>query len=153
MRIPKTSHTIIVSYTFIMSLYRRAIKCIDALETAKTDSTVPIPQRPDLSIMADILNDSQYKSPYLVLNEANVIKNEKSITFAAISVVRQTCKTCVMLTGTPIDNTWPEIFAFSALLGGHHIKSKQEMIKLLDGVSSTGASRVRARSVGRGLKF
>lgn len=77
-----------------------------------------LPQRPDSFIFADHLFEGA-KSPYLVLDEAHIVKNPKSYTSLAIQYLREQCEAVIMLTGTPLDNNWLDVRSLANFLQGH----------------------------------
>lgn len=91
---------------------------------------VPLPKRPKLTLLSDISLRSTGVGDFrmLVLDEAHLIKKPTGRSFAAISTLRDVCKSCVMMTGTPLDNTWLDAFALLSQLRGHPITSMQRML-------------------------
>lgn len=64
-----------------------------------------MPERPNLVIFSEIFDtNGDIRSLVLVLDEVNAVKNTYSKTFEAILALRQLAQTCVMLTGSLIDN-------------------------------------------------
>ncbi|KAK2676361.1 SNF2, N-terminal [Fusarium oxysporum f. sp. vasinfectum] len=59
----------------------------------------------------------------MILDEAHVIKNRNTRTFAAVTALREQFEGCLTLTGTPLDNTWEDGYALLSLLKGHPITS------------------------------
>lgn len=84
-------------------------------------------ERPSLSIFSDIFLwrvEEGVKCPYLILDEVTAIKNSSSITFCAIEELRKLADCCVMLSGSIIDNTWQDIYAFIQLMNTNPITRK-----------------------------
>jgi SNF2 family DNA or RNA helicase len=99
---------IIVSYSFVMSRYRKADFLPNIALFKRTSSGIP-PNRPNISIFSELFNrEDGIKFLYLILDEVNAAKNPKSLTFAAVSELRRRSDICLMLTGSPIDDAWPE---------------------------------------------
>jgi SNF2 family DNA or RNA helicase len=138
-----------------MSQYRKKHNFIDAISNLKkTKSTGPAPERPNLSIFSEIFYwDDKIKSPYLVLDEVNAVKNTDSITFAAVLELRELCNTCLMLSGSPIDNIWLDVFSFLQFAQGHNIREKQKMLQLLGTPDQKYPRRFKAPSGQRFLRF
>jgi SNF2 family DNA or RNA helicase len=124
---------IIVSYSFVMSQYRKALKYREKIARFKKDGAHPAPHRPDISIFSEIFSpdNNDVSSPFLVLDEAHAIKTECALTFAAIFELHEQCDNCLMLTGSPLDNTWKDVFAFLQFVKGHNLSAKHRMIRLL----------------------
>lgn len=121
---------IIVSYNFVMSRYRKKIKVLEQVVQANEHGAMPI--RPNTSLFSEIFhNFSDEKSQYLVLDEANAAKNESSLTFEAVAELCQQCEVCVMLSGSPIDNAWPDVYAALQMVENHDIRSKQALMRLI----------------------
>lgn len=121
---------IIVSYNLVMSRYRKTIKFLEQVVQANEHGAMPI--RPNTSLFSEIFhNFSDEKSQYLVLDEANAVKNESSLTFEAVAELCQQCEVCVMLSGSPIDNAWPDVYAALQMVENHDIRSKQALMRLI----------------------
>lgn len=79
-------------------------------------------------MFSDLLFDQEsIKSPYLVLDEVTALKNSNSVTFAAILALRSISDTCIMLTGSPVDNTWMDIYAYIQRMSNQMIDHKSLM--------------------------
>lgn len=117
---------VITSYSQVVSELVRARKFVKDM-----DDHVPgtnLPRRPALTLLSGIFSFSEkLMGKWLVLDEAQLIKNPKSRTFTAISVLRQYFQGCVMLSGTPLDNTWRDAFSLLKQLRNHPIFSPQTM--------------------------
>lgn len=147
-------HVIIISYAFVMSQYRKLLKFVDRIDSLKNQGIGLAPERPDISVFSEIFySDDGVKSPYLVLDEVNAVKNPKSLTFAAVFELRKLCDTCLMLSGSPIDNTWPDIFSFLQFVEGHNIRAKQKMLQLLGTPDQNRPGRFKPPSGQRFLRF
>ncbi|KAK6211908.1 hypothetical protein LQW54_005611 [Pestalotiopsis sp. IQ-011] len=64
---------------------------------------------------------------YLILDEAHTIKNIESDVYAAVKQLRSRMALCVMLTATPLEDSWINAYAYLDLLGGHPFKSRTEL--------------------------
>jgi SNF2 family DNA or RNA helicase len=122
---------ILVSYAFIMSQYRKLCRYLEEVENSKKYGFNQKLERPSLSIFSEIFYAQEgVKCPYLVLDEVTAVKNSTSITFAAIEKLRSLADTVIMLTGSPIDNTWMDVYAFLQFLLDHDIRSRRLMVLL-----------------------
>jgi SNF2 family DNA or RNA helicase len=133
---------ILVSYSFVMSQYRKLCKYVNAVAESENDGRGGHLERPSLSIFSEIFCVQEgVKCPYLVLDEVTSVKNPNAITFAAIQELRSMADMCIMLTGSPIDNTWMDVFAYLQFVLGHDIRSRQMMLLLFASRSVTGKLR------------
>ncbi|EWG41911.1 hypothetical protein FVEG_15359 [Fusarium verticillioides 7600] len=57
----------------------------------------------------------------MIIDEAHIIKNRNTRTFAAAAALGGQFEGCLALTGTPLDNTWEDEYALLSLLKGHPI--------------------------------
>ena len=123
---------ILTSYAFIMSQYRKLCNYINRVAQFKENGHPSRPlERPSLSIFSEIFYSAEeIKFPYLILNKVTVIKNSGSITFAALQEVRGLADTCIMLSGSPVDNTWFNVYAYILLVKSHTITRKSTMLSL-----------------------
>jgi SNF2 family DNA or RNA helicase len=123
-----------------MNQYRKLCKYLNNVAKAKSGSVdIKRFERPNLSLFSEILDSQEgVQSPYLVLDEVTAVKNSKSITFAAIEELRKLAHTCVMLTGSPVDNTWFDLFAYVLLLLGHKIRSRPAMLAVFASENAAG---------------
>jgi SNF2 family DNA or RNA helicase len=133
---------ILVSYAFVMSQYRKLCKYFEEVDNFKRNGTCKQLERPSLSIFSEIFHDQEgVKCPYLVLDEVTAVKNSTAITFAAIQELRSLADTCIMLTGSPVDNTWMDLYAYLQLVLGHDIRSRRMMLSLFASRSASGKLR------------
>ncbi|KKY29424.1 putative dna repair and recombination protein rad54 [Diaporthe ampelina] len=103
-----------------------------------------LPKRPTLTLLSAIFTFStKLMGKMLVLDEAQLIKNPKSRSFSTMSVLREYFQSCVMLTGTPLDNTWKDAFSLLKLLRDHPIFTPRTMIHafVLPGTKKKHGSR------------
>ena len=122
---------IIVSYSFVMSQYRKLYRYVDNIAKFKQLGPDKHLERPSLSIFSEIFSAQEdVKCPYLVLDEVTAVKNTKAVTFAAIQELRILADTCIMLTGSPVDNTWMDLYAYVQLAQSHYIRSRSMMLSL-----------------------
>ncbi|KAJ4045994.1 hypothetical protein NW761_008007 [Fusarium oxysporum] len=60
---------------------------------------------------------------WLILDEAHAIKNRERRTYHSIFTLRLQFDSCLMMTGTPLDNKWDDSYALLSILHGHPITS------------------------------
>lgn len=113
-------HVVVTSYHFVMNQARKRQAFIDRLDDIRFNGSNvrPLP-RPKLSIFSELFENHGVKFPYLVLDEVNAVKNTSSATFKAMQILRKQCEYCIMLSGSPIDNTWVDLFAITQFIHGH----------------------------------
>ncbi|KAG7415505.1 Protein PHOTOPERIOD-INDEPENDENT EARLY FLOWERING 1 [Fusarium oxysporum f. sp. rapae] len=70
---------------------------------------------------------------YMILDEAHVIKDRNTRTFAVVTAPREQLEGFLALTGTPLDNTCEDGYALLGLLKGHSITSFKIFQKILKG--------------------
>lgn len=73
-----------------------------------------------------------------MLDEVSAIKKARSITFRAVEDLRQHADMCLMLTGSPLDNTWLDVFAYIQLLTGHQIRTNSVIEDLFADLTQSG---------------
>ncbi|MCJ1435725.1 hypothetical protein MMC27_005100 [Xylographa pallens] len=130
---------ILVSYSFVMSQYRKLCNYVDGIAEFKHNNSGRHLERPNLSIFSDIFYAQEnITSPYLVLDEVTAVKNAGGITFAAIEKLRSLADMCIMITGSPIDNTWIDQFAYLQFVQGHEIKTRREMLSVFASRNASG---------------
>ncbi|RGP75402.1 global transactivator [Fusarium sporotrichioides] len=80
-----------------------------------------IPKRPDVTLLSRVwvMEGVKPLGPLLILDEVHLIKNSRSRAFAATHELRQRVKTCIMMSGTPLDNPWVDAYALFSMLEGH----------------------------------
>ena len=83
------------------------------------------PTRSHLTLLTEVFDmlGAKKLGQYLVVDEAHAIKNTSGRTCTAVAQLRSLFTTCLMLTGTPVDNTWMDSFALLSLIDGHPITS------------------------------
>ncbi|KAL2016391.1 hypothetical protein VTK56DRAFT_3813 [Thermocarpiscus australiensis] len=122
---------IITSYNTVSAEYGRLNKYRYEMEQYTTGQTQRPPKRPMASLLSGVIEqmteDRHRLGEYLILDEAHAIKNTASRTYAAIEMLRSFFNTCIMMTGTPLENTWTDGFALLSLLSGHPITSLARM--------------------------
>ncbi|KAM0327376.1 hypothetical protein ACHAPQ_007392 [Fusarium lateritium] len=98
------------------------------------------PKRPSLTILSGILEQQGAKplARTLILDEVHMVKNTSSRMFRAIHRARQLTNFCLMMSGTPVDNTWFDLYAMFSLLYGHKINTQRRMRFTFTGEANRG---------------
>ncbi|SCO85608.1 uncharacterized protein FRV6_09735 [Fusarium oxysporum] len=101
---------------------RKVPGCHQRLQCGAGD---PRPRETKLFLRSGSLGSEPWKpiGKCMILDEAHVIKNRNTRTFAAVTALREQFEGCLTLTGTPLDNTWEDGYALLSLLKGHPITS------------------------------
>ncbi|RBR19864.1 uncharacterized protein FIESC28_05470 [Fusarium coffeatum] len=88
-----------------------------------------LPKRPTVTLLSGIFGLPGVKplGPLLILDDAHCIKNYNSRTYSAIYKLRQSLDTCIMMSGTPLDDAWLDAYALLSLLRGHNLASPDAM--------------------------
>lgn len=137
-------HLVITSYSHVVSELVRARKFFNDLKDHIPG--MKLPKRPTLTLLSGIFASStKLMGKMLVLDEAQAIKNPLGRTFEAISVLNEYFQGCVMLTGTPLDNTWKDAFSLFKQLRNHPIFLPRTMIQafVLPGTKKKHGSQPR----------
>ncbi|KAI3582252.1 P-loop containing nucleoside triphosphate hydrolase protein [Fusarium oxysporum f. sp. albedinis] len=101
---------------------RKVPVCHQRLQCGAGD---PRPRETELFLRSGSLGSEPWKpiGKCMILDEAHVIKNRNTRTFAAVTALREQFEGCLTLTGTPLDDTWEDGYALLSLLKGHPITS------------------------------
>ncbi|KAH6679919.1 hypothetical protein F5X68DRAFT_234442 [Plectosphaerella plurivora] len=120
---------VIASYSYVAAEFTRLRRAYLDAEAYRTEASDAVPKRPSATLLTLMSSHSQGpgKGKYLILDEAHTIKNTKTMTYGAVSELRNHFDMCVMMTGTPLDNTWEDAFALLSLMKGHKIVSLAKM--------------------------
>lgn len=120
---------IITSYNYVASESSRLAKFDQQMEDYEKRKTGLPPKRPRVVLLSGIwkMDGVQLLGRYLALDESQAIKNYSGRTYAAIKQLREQFLVCIPTTGTPLDNTWTDIFAPLNLLRGHPFTSMLRM--------------------------
>lgn len=124
---------VIASYGHVYNEYTRmknSSGLFDGNDQAKNrglDSDLS--KSPIVALLSGLCPKGFSKPPasYLILDEAHTIKNVESGMYAAITKLRSHMDLCIMLTATPLEDSWTDAYAYLNLLGGHPFKSLTEM--------------------------
>lgn len=120
-------HLVITSYSQVVSELVRIRKYVQNVKDYVPGATLP--KRPAVTFLWGFLDpDAKPRGKVLILDEAHTFKNPKSRTFAAILWLREFYESCIMLTGTPLDNTWKDAFPLLKLIREHPIFEPRTMI-------------------------
>ncbi|KAK0125596.1 hypothetical protein ONS95_000396 [Cadophora gregata] len=117
---------LLISYHFVMAQYKKMMKFLKSVEQIKQGVNA-LPKRPNTTIFSDIFYSQDTKCPYLVLDEVTAVKNTSSATFLATEELKSLAESTIMLTGSPVDNTWFDLYAYTQLIPSHDIRSKLAM--------------------------
>jgi hypothetical protein len=98
-----------------MVQYRKKLKFKERIVQIKISGIGgPAPIRPNLSIVSDLFFNNNYiKSPFLILDEVNAVKNPRSMIRLLPSNNSAACAThALCCQEAPIDNTCSDVYAF-----------------------------------------
>lgn len=120
---------VVASYHYVAAEFRRFRQFAKRLREFRSGEASTMPKRPLVTLLSGLLQQEGAKrlGEYLVLDEAHHIKNFQSLTYWAIKKLRQSFGTCMMMTGTPLDNTWLDVWSLLSMLSGHPITSIKRM--------------------------
>lgn len=120
---------IVTSYNYVVSEAARLAKFDRKMEDYEQHKTSNAPRRPKVTLLSGIwkMDGVQCIGRYLALDEAHAVKNHSGRSYAAIKQLRENFLVCFPTTGTPLDNTWADIFALLSLLRGHPFTSMLRM--------------------------
>ncbi|KAF5574500.1 global transactivator [Fusarium pseudoanthophilum] len=95
----------------------------DTIEDYSSELAFLFPKRPKLVLRSDSLESESWKpiGKCMILDDAHIVKNRNTCTFAAVTALRGQFEGCLSLTGTPLDNIWEDGYALLSLLKGHPI--------------------------------
>jgi SNF2 family DNA or RNA helicase len=120
---------IITSYNYVASESSRMAKFDRQMEDFEQRKTSLRPKRPRVVLLSGIwkMDGVQLLGRYIALDESHAIKNSNGRTYAAIKQLRERFLVCLPTSGTPLDNTWTDIYAPLSLLRGHPFASMLRM--------------------------
>jgi SNF2 family DNA or RNA helicase len=120
---------IVTSYNYVASEMSRMAKFDRQMEDYEQKKTSLRPKRPKVVLLSGIwkMDGVQLLGRYIALDESHAIKNAKGRTYAAIKQLRERFLVCFPTSGTPLDNTWADIYAPLSLLRGHPFLSMLRM--------------------------
>ncbi|KAM0319440.1 hypothetical protein ACHAPQ_010348 [Fusarium lateritium] len=114
---------VVTSYPYVAAEVTRTHKFVNGIRDYKRGIITQPPKRPMLVLLSGI-HEQEPKRPmgeWLILDEAHAIKNHESRTYHAISALREQFNACLMMTATPLDNNWTDLYALISMLKGHPI--------------------------------
>ncbi|KAL8878047.1 MAG: hypothetical protein Q9198_004062 [Flavoplaca austrocitrina] len=131
---------IVTSYNYVVSEAARLAKFDRQMEEYEQYKTSLAPKRPKVTLLSGIwkMDGVQHIGRYLGLDEAHAIKNYSGRSYAAIKQLRESFAVCLPTTGTPLDNTWEDVFALLSLLRGHPFTSMLRMREVFTDPPSKG---------------
>lgn len=111
---------VVVSYNTLSAEFGWITKFEKDMASFKSGMITSLPSRPTTSLLCSLYvqNRAKQLGPYIVLDEAHKIKNTWSRAYAAVQAIRPFYQACIMMTGTPLDNTWKDAYALLSLLDG-----------------------------------
>ena len=120
---------IITSYNYVTSEATRLAKFDQQMEDYEKRKTNLPPKRPKVVLLSGIwkMEGVQLIGRYVALDESHAIKNSSGRSYAANKQLRERFLVCFPTTGTPLDNTWADVFAPLSLLRGHPFTSMLRM--------------------------
>lgn len=136
---------VICSYAYLRSEYLTKKKFLSSIDKyAREEIHVP-PRRPYLCMLADIWKfpGTLEFGPFLCLDEAHAIKDMSRATYAAVESIRKRFEACIMMTSTPLDNTWLDVTALLSLLSGHKYNNESHMKQMFLPGSATNETNDR----------
>ncbi|KAK5701448.1 hypothetical protein LTR97_004261 [Elasticomyces elasticus] len=97
--------------------YKLVVVSYEYVETGKTEV---IPKRPKVTLLSGIWNLDGAKKigRYLCLHNADAMKKHNGQAFAAIKKLRSRFEGCFVTTGTPLNNSWADLFMPANLITG-----------------------------------
>ncbi|KEY66819.1 hypothetical protein S7711_09502 [Stachybotrys chartarum IBT 7711] len=120
---------VVASYHHVAAELGRLTRFVQRIDAVRKGKSRHLPKRPTVALLSGIweMEGAKPLSQYLILDEAHTIKNARTRMYAAVAKLRSHCKFCIMLAGTPLDNTWIDSFAYLSLLDSHSITSLARM--------------------------
>ncbi|KAF5603649.1 global transactivator [Fusarium pseudocircinatum] len=114
---------VVTSYSYLSAEVTRRHKFLSGIDDYKKGIITQPPKRPNLVLLSGI-HEQEPRKPmgeWLILDEAHAIKNHQSRTYHAVSALREKFNACLMMTATPLDNSWTDLYALVSMLKGHPI--------------------------------
>lgn len=101
------------------------------MQLYKGGHTNELPRRPELLFLSDMRNlrDARPMGKVLILDEAHAIRDSSKRTYRTIQAFRQQFEGCVMLTSTPHEKNWIDVYALVSLLKDHPFKKPEHMMQ------------------------
>ncbi|KAF4452838.1 global transactivator [Fusarium austroafricanum] len=114
---------VVTSYSYVAAEVTRTHKFLNGIKDYKRGIINQPPKRPMLVLLSGI-HEQEPRKPmgeWLIIDEAHAIKNHQSRTYHAISALREQFNACLMMTATPLDNNWTDLYSLISMLKGHPI--------------------------------
>lgn len=111
---------IVTSYQHVAAELGRVNRFSEAMRAYRRGEIAlsEVPAMPWVTFLSGVWQEPGVKNGrYLVLDEAHSIKNTGSLTYQAVSTMRNNHKTCVMVTATPLENKGTDALALLSMLG------------------------------------
>jgi len=104
---------VVTSYNYVVAEHKRIAKFVEDMESYRQGKNSVVPKRPTVCLLSGVwkLPGAKPIGRYLVLDEADAIKDRHSRAYAAIKELRESCVCCLPITGSPLDGTWADVFA------------------------------------------
>lgn len=137
---------IVVSYYTIQAEWLRLNRFLQDMAAYKDGEIMVLPERPTVTLLSGVfrMENGPRLARYLILDEAHFFKNPDASRYESVAYLRDSVETCIMLTATPLDNTWHDCYALLSLLKGHPIASMGHMM-----AGFTRANRPRSVPTGK----
>ena len=102
-----TYDLVVTSYSHLAAEVLRKSRFEKEVKTYKGRPQDRFPKRPHQSIFSGFYEPLIHPwGEFLILDEAHNVKNTNTAAHNAVALLRENLETCVMLSGTPLDNTW-----------------------------------------------
>jgi hypothetical protein len=117
---------VVVLYSYLTAEARRIEAFQTAIkawkEAADNGQAPPAPpKRPHVPLLSGLLQLQGVKpmGKHIVLNNAHIIHDVSTDTYAAVHKLRALFEVCIMLTSTPLYDDFWDLYSYLTLLGGH----------------------------------
>ncbi|KAF4502692.1 global transactivator [Fusarium agapanthi] len=116
---------VVTSYSNVAAEVTQVHKFIRGVDAYNQGTATQPPKRPMLVLLSGMLEQEPQRpiGEWLILDEAHAIKSRESRTYHSIGALRVQFDSCLMMTGTPLDNKWNDAYALISMLHGHPITS------------------------------
>lgn len=120
---------VVTSFAYVTSEYLKLQRFLKDLHAFDSGTNLIKPQRPDLTLLSNYMRPETAPAlgNYLIIDEAHALKDVYGPTFAAVTELRESFRSCLLLTPTPLDNSWVDACALFSLLRGQPINSLHRM--------------------------
>ncbi|KIH93418.1 hypothetical protein SPBR_04120 [Sporothrix brasiliensis 5110] len=136
---------VVTSYNKVSAEFRRLNNYRSRLKTFRAKDNLPLPKRPVVTLLSGFFNPRDKRfGEFLVLDEAHYIKNPRTSVHQAVAELRESFDTCLLLSGTPFDNTWRDGYALLRFLKGHPFSTNAKYINTFSQYKNKAKQRQRA---------